>query len=414
MTVLCCPASSPHPDALAALEKHAPAAELADVSGDDFGYWREIRARWQGTDDLIIIEQDIEIGPDTVRSLEGCPEDWCCFAYPIFQTKVRLKNGLGCTKFSAKAQQAVTARKIAEGFALCATCKGQGCWWHLDGRISSLLKREGLQPHVHGNVTHLHDYGTFVPPPAGRNIEEFCGEDLGAPAQQVIWPYPLEHITSARQALSVAHALADLAEQYQPAPVIQQDDQQAGYRQRLELTQYTLAGPYQTDKVTQGYLPSYRKIAEQLGPSARVCEIGVLNGGSLSTWQALFPQGTVAGVDINPDMIWPDGAIRIVTGQDDPELPDQLCQHEFEWDLIVDDASHDGKLTAITFDLLWPLVSPGGFYVIEDWFTGFTSDTRFDSSMLTFAQSLLERLTWDSDTETIDYRYGMAILRKRA
>ena len=81
----------------------------------------------------------------------------------------------------------------------------------------------------------------------------------------------------------------------------------------------------------------------------------------------------------------------------------------------MDDASHDGKLTTATLELLWPLVAPGGFYVVEDWFVGF-GDYRGpckSPAMLEVAQGLLERLHRDTDTEWVSYRYGMAVIRKK-
>ena len=102
---------------MAALEAHAPHAEVTGVTGGDEAYWRQISARWAGETDLITVEQDIEIGADTVTSLAACPEDWCCFAYRIFARGIRLKTGLGCTRFSAALQRKVTAEQIAESFA---------------------------------------------------------------------------------------------------------------------------------------------------------------------------------------------------------------------------------------------------------------------------------------------------------
>ena len=42
------------------------------------------------------------------------------------------------------------------------------------------------------------------------------------------------------------------------------------------------------------------------------------------------------------------------------ELADEL-------DLVVDDASHTYEETRASFEFLFPLLSPGGVYVIEDW-----------------------------------------------
>jgi predicted O-methyltransferase YrrM len=170
---------------------------------------------------------------------------------------------------------------------------------------------------------------------------------------------------------------------------------------------------FATDKVDHGYLPSYLRIAAQLGAAGRVCEVGVWHGGSMHMWQALFPAGLVCGVDADPAASWPPGTIRIVSPQDDAELPEILGKHARGWDLIVDDASHDGPLTRATFDLLWPLVRPGGFYVIEDWMIGLPSWPQYGTGMLQSAQGLLTLLERDSDVEDITFRYGLAVLRKK-
>jgi hypothetical protein len=396
-----------HPEAEKALRAYAPMAELVDVTGDDFAYWREIRARWAGEEDLILVEQDVEIVPGGVGEMAACEHDWCCYAYTIYRTRQRLRYGLGFTKFSARAQQLVNARRIAERFTLCKNCKGQGCWYHLDGRISELMRAEGLKPHVHGDVTHHHDYGTgpvAVEVP-GRPAEWFDEDFDYTPAVVVAdhWPRMELYAVSGRQAAAIAEDLLRLqgATGNEPAGFVMPE---AGFA---------------TDKVSQGYLPVYSRLARHLGPAARICEVGVAGGGSLDMWRVLFPQAAIAGIDRNPNALWPEGTIRIVAGQDDPRLPRILDSYEESWDLIVDDASHDGQLTEATLNLLWPLVSPGGFYIIEDWFTGYTAWRDYDDSMLRMAKSLLDRLDpgWaptgiGSDVESIEYRHGLAILRK--
>ena len=36
-------------------------------------------------------------------------------------------------------------------------------------------------------------------------------------------------------------------------------------------------------------------------------------------------------------------------------------------DLVIDDGSHLAEPTRTSFDTLFPLLAPGGFYIIEDW-----------------------------------------------
>ena len=420
--VLCCTVS-PHEKAMQALAEYAPQAEIVDVTGDNYRYWNEIRERWTGKTDLIIIEQDVEISEDVISSMESCDQDWCCYAYPIFRTKVRLRVGLGCIKISARAQRKVTPEKIAEAFSTCAACRGKGCWWHLDGNIAAQLKRGGFFPHVHGDVIHHHDYETGMAEDSeGRPVEWHFEEDGDMSPALVIDPDlipPVTYAQNAREAIASVNELIRVAEQLAadkslvtPLPM-----SVLGGMTSYPVGKALPAGKaYDTDKVQQGYMPSYNYIADLLGGAARVCEIGVWQGGSLSTWKDLFPSGVIAGIDTNPSSSWPEGAIKIIASQDDPKLPEILAGYSPEWDLIVDDASHDGRLSARTLDLLWGMVSPGGFYVIEDWFVGFShyNGPCKSPEMLDLAKSLLERLHHDSDTESVSYRYGMAIIRKKS
>lgn len=176
-----------------------------------------------------------------------------------------------------------------------------------------------------------------------------------------------------------------------------------------------------SDKWTQGYMPVYMRIAAELGPSARVCELGVSMGMSLKAWKNLFPMGKVVGVDIDEGARWPEGTFKVVASQADPELPGMLDHQQF--DLIVDDASHLGDLTALAFGNLWPLVAPGGYYVIEDWWVSLIEAGQFygqyadgtDGGKMLLAVSEMLRLldAQDAECDEVVYRYGLAIAHKR-
>ena len=174
---------------------------------------------------------------------------------------------------------------------------------------------------------------------------------------------------------------------------------------------------FDTDKLTvHGYFQTYARIAAELGPSARVCELGVWNGESLRMWQALFPLAEVVGVDAAASSNWPTGTRRVVSLQDDPALPGVLGGR---FGLIVDDASHQGEQTQGSFRNLWPLVQPGGYYVIEDWTVALRDDPHWGSQsvwgdgMLRVAESFLPMLDRpDGEVESIEYRYGLIILKK--
>jgi hypothetical protein len=181
---------------------------------------------------------------------------------------------------------------------------------------------------------------------------------------------------------------------------------------------------FRTDKEhPHGYLPDYLRVAEILGPAATVCEIGVLGGASLSMWQELFPASpAIIGIDRDPAAVWPTGTIRIVAQQDDPALGDQVRQHAPDGcDLIVDDASHVGHLSMATFAWLWPLVRPGGFYIVEDcadrrmfpdWPGWYDVDRRYYGDELSdVIPGLLKAL--DNGAARVTYtREGLVIIRR--
>lgn len=128
--------------------------------------------------------------------------------------------------------------------------------------------------------------------------------------------------------------------------------------------------PWATDKVDLGYLPTYQRLAERLGDNISILEVGARDGGGMHMLRDVFNTPYVVGVDIDPDKArdaGEDGYGAIITSaQEHPGLPLVLADR-MPFDLIVDDASHKGWETAVTLANLWPLVAPGGAYVIEDW-----------------------------------------------
>jgi hypothetical protein len=170
---------------------------------------------------------------------------------------------------------------------------------------------------------------------------------------------------------------------------------------------------FHTDKIEpHKYFTTYLKIAADLGPRASVCEVGVWQGESLRMWQALFPLGRVTGVDYQAQgRVWPEKTIQVIAGQDDPRLPSLLEEAgAVSFDLIVDDASHRGTETARSFEMLWPLVPSGGYYVIEDWNMALERpDEVFLSSVTDLTRLLGSR---DAECDWVHYQWGLAIAHK--
>lgn len=160
---------------------------------------------------------------------------------------------------------------------------------------------------------------------------------------------------------------------------------------------------YDTDKseMLLRYYENYlRPLADK---DIRLLELGVYRGGSLLLWRDYFKNGTVVGVDVAPCQIEDlTGRIFLYQGfQQDLEFLDKVGQETAPdgFDIIIDDASHMGELTGISF---WHLfdnhLKPGGIYCIEDWRTGYWDDWvdgkkyRFLSHQHTFLEKVIARV----------------------
>ncbi len=96
-------------------------------------------------------------------------------------------------------------------------------------------------------------------------------------------------------------------------------------------------------------------------------EIGVADGNSLLAWREVFPQALIVGMDLNPP------CFSMTVSRVEFHLADQrLCEDcdrvakDRQFDLIVDDASHQPADILVCLLWMWPHLRPGGIYVIED------------------------------------------------
>lgn len=125
-------------------------------------------------------------------------------------------------------------------------------------------------------------------------------------------------------------------------------------------TLYDLAVKYQSDKAEHGYCPFY----EQYLPKnpKKLLEIGVLKGASIRMWREYFPDCEIHALDLFEENPIPD--IEEATfhkgNQCDWLMLEWLRKENF--DIIVDDGSHNSRDQLITFFGLFS----GKHYFIED------------------------------------------------
>jgi hypothetical protein len=100
-------------------------------------------------------------------------------------------------------------------------------------------------------------------------------------------------------------------------------------------------------------------------------EIGVQNGGSLETWSHYFTAGErFIGCDIDPNcglLQYDDPRISIVVGDANGAASFQKIRAlQADFDIVIDDGSHRSMDILNSFVNYFPLVKPGGLYVVED------------------------------------------------
>lgn len=134
-----------------------------------------------------------------------------------------------------------------------------------------------------------------------------------------------------------------------------------------------LAEKYKTDKAHHGYCVIYdKKLSARRDEPLNILEIGVYMGGSLRVWREYFPNATIHGMDVNIERCGEvKGCSLHKIDVANTQLLEELAVKYGPWDLIIDDGSHTMKHQQHSFDVLWPHVKPGGFFIIEDIHTSF-------------------------------------------
>lgn len=117
------------------------------------------------------------------------------------------------------------------------------------------------------------------------------------------------------------------------------------------------------DMAHHGYSAQYEKLFEPLRHRPiTLLEIGVQYGCSIKAWLEYFSKALIIGVD--HQCLWTSDHPRykfIQCDQTDPELAN--CG---SLDIVIDDGSHIPVDQTASFDTLWPKVTRGGLYIIED------------------------------------------------
>jgi|GEM_PF-1907030 len=120
------------------------------------------------------------------------------------------------------------------------------------------------------------------------------------------------------------------------------------------------------------YIAEYERLfAPYAHQAINLLEIGIQNGGSLEIWAKYFTQAThIIGCDINPacqQLTFNDERIHVVViNANTDEAEQKIKSHATNFDLIIDDGSHQSGDIVCSFERYFPLVKSGGLYIAED------------------------------------------------
>jgi hypothetical protein len=150
------------------------------------------------------------------------------------------------------------------------------------------------------------------------------------------------------------------------------------------------------------YWNIYEEIFQKynLKKKLNLLEIGVDNGTGMDAYQRIFPNAKICGLDIRR-LTSPIGPVY--TGsQDNPELLNRINTEQGPFDIIIDDGSHRNDHQISTFEYMFPLLKPGGIYIVEDTHSSYWSvqNGGYDAeSFVNYTKRLLDLVNYWSWTK---------------
>jgi SAM-dependent methyltransferase len=166
----------------------------------------------------------------------------------------------------------------------------------------------------------------------------------------------------------------------------------------------------------ESYLGFYDDLfKKQRNDRLSILEIGIQNGGSLETYAEYFHNHEILiGCDINEDckkLRFNSDKIKVIVGDANSEITyNKISKIKNSFDFIIDDGSHISVDILNSFIRYFPMVNPGGFYLIEDTHTLYNK--KFGGGLLNelsaynFFKKLIDIINfqwWDNSIEIDAY-----------
>lgn len=141
-----------------------------------------------------------------------------------------------------------------------------------------------------------------------------------------------------------------------------------------------LGQKYNTDKASQytrrgnltkghDYLRHYELfLSTLLDEPFTLIELGCYTGASLKMWKEYYAKAHIIGVDLDEKLarLEEERISFVCSDAVADDLPQKLSKFNENIMCIIDDCSHAWGDQRRTFEMLFPMVNSGGFYIIED------------------------------------------------
>lgn len=126
-----------------------------------------------------------------------------------------------------------------------------------------------------------------------------------------------------------------------------------------------------------------------------ILEIGTFEGESTKVLSRTFQHAKILSVDLNIKEINFSDFKNVAYEKADQTNSKQLNALIAKYfpqgvDLVIEDASHIGHYSSLTFDIVFPFLNHGGAYFIEDWGTGYWDSWPDGSRFQSFNHSCLD------------------------
>lgn len=152
------------------------------------------------------------------------------------------------------------------------------------------------------------------------------------------------------------------------------------------------------------------------GHTKRILELGVRCGMSLLLWHDAFPHSLIYGLDTNPELseeiLKGRKHIKVYKGnQKDVKLLKRIAEESGPFNVVIDDASHKPKNQRVSFNTLWPHLTKGGVYVIEDLQSNYRKKYKADS-IVPEIKALIDNIYENHEVREVNWYPNIVFITK--